>query len=186
MKRSEKVRRGFGRLALVGLIPGTFFAGGGVIYQIFSPTGSVFSKPEFAPITSPDLREVEYQDESAVGQLVFGPLSKRIMLRDGRRLSAYFKGTIDARVAGLVNDAIVSHELAFSQAIVSYHYYVTDGIALACEKYSNCDAPFPNAGHSHLGRKFDWTFSLISLVIGALWSGFFWIASWLIRGFMVD
>lgn len=203
--KSQRVKRGFHRIGLLGLIPGLLGAIITLAYQYFEPTGGY----QVAGATSIELEagaelpvtpwaltkygNFEYLEsekaKSAVEKAIRST-GTSLPLLDGRQVMVLTTGQdllLNEAARMSLNRSIVTYEMR-SQRPISYYEgpYSVGSTWVQCKSYSECDAPFPVARHSHISRKSEYLLATIPLALGFVWFLLTWVVSWIIRGFMSD
>lgn len=199
---SQRVKRGFHRIGLLGLIPGVIGAVVVFGYQYLQPSGSYQvaqggtsielesgSDWPVLPWASTKPGRQEYLDAEKAKLTVERSMKasgSTLRLLDGRELLVW--PTPDGRQREMsVNRSIVSFEVRRVSPLHEYEGpFFVGPFWVQCKTYSGCDAPFPVAQQAHIVRQSEYSLAAIPLVLGFIWFLLTWVVSWIIRGFMSD
>ena len=193
MNRASRVKRGFERLAVLGVVPALI---GGLVVtgnEYLSPSGEVYAKgvPSFIGASpSGPLWEFPSTDSYKVREYLEGPNGFDYELYDGRIIRVSPKPPI-AKAEELLS---LNGQLAYNEAgalrslIRAGQIYKAGKFIFTCkDQYSiGCDTPFPKRNLAHIDRKPDKSVATGIIIAGAIWGGLMMLISWLIRGFMAD
>lgn len=190
---SSRVKRGFHRIGLLGVLPSILGAVVATYLQFLTPSGEIYTNgfPASLGNTRP----------SAVIDPSFGNYEKRMQwekwldgnnstdgtLLDGRKIRYFSRGQVNPVDLSTLNAAIVKFEMDRLAAISEYgEVYQSGSFYFKCPQYSKCDPPFPHRSMGHLDRRLDFSIPIWIMVAGTIWYSLVALISWLIRGFMAD
>jgi hypothetical protein len=199
---AQRVKRGFHRIGLLGLIPGVIGAVFVLGYQYLQPSGGyqvahggtsieLESGSEWSVLpwasTKPGGQEyLESEKAKLTVEKAMKASGTTLRLLDGRELWVW-PTPEGSQWEMSVNRSLVSYEVRRVSPVGEYEGpYLVGSLWVHCKSYSGCDAPFPVARQAHIVRKSEYGLALIPLALGFVWFVLTWVVSWIIRGFMSD